>query len=157
MALISEILSIQDLVEELLSLLSRTVYPREQMESYVNRLGETFKWEGVPYVEIDDDYYIVTIYERGVPSLTRKLKQTEEVLYWLLEDMIFTAAHVNLLKKYGVDNVHTHLDYTSEVWQEIENNVRAAFENIGEPYLSWHLGGKRHELESYQPRKKGEQ
>ncbi|WP_434750704.1 Imm63 family immunity protein [Paenibacillus amylolyticus] len=149
----SNILSMQELVEQLLELLSRTAYPREQMESYVNRLGESFKWEGVPYVEIGDKHYIVTIYERGIPSLIKKLEQTEEMLYWLLEDMIFTAAHVTLLKKYGVDNVNTHLDYTSEVWQEIEDNVFNAFRAIGEPYLSWHQEGKRRELETVQPKK----
>lgn len=146
----------QILVEQLHELLSLTSYPKEQTESYVNRLLEAFKWEGVPYVEIKGEHYIVTIYERGVPSLTKKLKQKEEVLYWLLEDILFTAAHVNLLKKYGVDNVNTHLDYTNEVWREIEHNVRAAFDNIGDPYLSWHLNGKRRELERYQPKNEGE-
>lgn len=149
----SNLLSMQDLVQQLLELLSRTSYPMEQMESYVNRLGESFKWEGAPYVEIGDGHYVVTIYERCVPSLSKKLKNVEEVLYWLLEDMIFTAAHVSLLKKYGVDNVKTHLDYTSEVWQEIEDNVRTAFQRIGEPYLTWHLEDKRRELETLQPRK----
>ncbi|MGQ8873050.1 Imm63 family immunity protein [Paenibacillus sp. TSA_86.1] len=149
----SKIFSMQELAEQLLELLSRTAYPSEQMESYVNRLVESFKWEGAPYVEIGEKHYIVKIYERGVPSLIKKLERTEEVLYWLLEDMIFTAAHVTLLKKYGVDNVNTHLDYTNEVWQEIEDNVLKAFRAIGEPYLSWHQEGKRRELETVQPKK----
>ncbi|WP_366295372.1 Imm63 family immunity protein [Paenibacillus sp. AN1007] len=117
-------------------------------------MDESFKWEGVPYVEIGDEHYIVTIYERGVPSLIKKLNQIEEVLYWLLADIIFTAVHVELLNKYGVDNVHTHLDYSSEeVKQEMEENVKAAFQMIGDPYWTWHQKGKRQELESYQPKK----
>ncbi|CAI6055970.1 hypothetical protein PAECIP112173_01587 [Paenibacillus sp. JJ-100] len=145
----SKVLTMHELTERLLQLLSKTVYSKEQMESYVNRLGESFKWEGVPYVELGETCYIVTIYERGVPSLTKKLEQVEEVLYWLLEDMIFTTAHVTLLNKYGVDNLTTHLKYTNEVWRELEENVQAAFEMIGEPYLTWHQEGKRRELERY--------
>ena len=124
------------------------------MQHYVNRLDESFKWEGVPYVEIGKEHYIVTIYERGVPSLTKKLNQKEEVLYWLLEDMIFTTVHVEMLNKYGVDNMHTHLDYSSEeVKQEMNENIQTAFVMIGDPYLTWYQKGKRKELESYQPKK----
>lgn len=61
----------QELVKELLELLSRTSFSKEQMRHYVNRLDESFKWEGVPYVEIEEEHYIVTIYERGVPFLTK--------------------------------------------------------------------------------------
>ena len=148
-----DMLSMQEVMQRLLALLSRTSYSREQIQSYVNRLEETFKWEGVPYVDIGERNYVVTIYERGVPSLIKRLENVHEVLYWLLEDILFTASHVNLLQKYGVDNVNTHLDYTSEVWQEIEDDVRAAFQAIGDPYLTWHQNGKRRELETVQPRK----
>lgn len=47
----SNMLSKQQLAEILLQLLERTSFPREQMQNYVNRLFETFKWDGVPYVE----------------------------------------------------------------------------------------------------------
>lgn len=82
------------------------------------------------------------------------MKQTEEVIYWLLEDIIFTAAHVELLERHGVDNKQTHLNYTNEVTQELVQSVEKAFQQIGDPYLHWHQMGKRQELEKMEPRKK---
>ncbi|WJH28837.1 immunity 63 family protein [Paenibacillus sp. CC-CFT742] len=147
----SEVLTKQELAVKLLELLSQTDFDHEQSNTYVNRLFEPFKWEGVPYVEMENGTYIVTIYERGMPMLKKKLKQTEMVIYWLLEDIIFTTVHVEMLKKYDVDNINTHLKYTSEVIQEMDHNVTNAFQQLGEPYLHWHQTGKRHELESMQP------
>lgn len=146
----SNVLTKQELVVNLLELLSRTDFDREQSNTYVNRLLDPFKWEGVPYVETENGTYIVTIYERGMPMLKKKLKQTEMVIYWLLEDIIFTTVHVQMLKKYDVDNINTHLKYTSEVMQEMDRNITNAFQQLGEPYLHWHQTGKRQELESVQ-------
>lgn len=42
------------------------------MGKYVNRLFESFKWEGVPYVESEKDTYIVRIYERGMVMLEKE-------------------------------------------------------------------------------------
>ncbi|WP_418038189.1 Imm63 family immunity protein [Paenibacillus xylanilyticus] len=151
----SEVLTKQELAVKLLELLYQTDFDQEQSNTYVNRLFEPFKWEGVPYVEMENGTYIVTIYERGMPMLKKKLKQTEMVIYWLLEDIIFTTVHVEMLKKYDVDNINTHLKYTSEVIQEMDRNVTNAFQQLGEPYLHWHQTGKRHELESMQSRGKG--
>lgn len=148
----SDILTKQELAVKLLELLSQTDFNQEQSNTYVNRLLEPFKWEGVPYVETENGTYIVTIYERGMPMLKKKLKQTEMVIYWLLEDIIFTTVHVEMLKKYDADNINTHLKYTSEVIQEMDRNVTNAFQQLGEPYLNWHQTGKRHELESMQTR-----
>ncbi|WP_416295418.1 Imm63 family immunity protein [Paenibacillus illinoisensis] len=147
----SEVLTKQELAVKLLELLYQTDFDQEQSNTYVNRLFEPFKWEGVPYVEMENGTYIVTIYERGMPMLKKKLKQTEMVIYWLLEDIIFTTVHVEMLKKYDVDNINTHLKYTSEVIQEMDRNVTNAFQQLGEPYLHWHQTGKRHELESMLP------
>ena len=144
----SAVLTKQELTVKLLELLSRTDFAQGQSNKYVNRLLDPFKWEGVPYVEMEDGAYIVTIYERGMPMLKKKLKQTEMVIYWLLEDIIFTAVHVEMLRKYNVDNISIHLKYTNEVNQEMDQNVTNAFQQVGEPYLHWHQTGKRHELES---------
>lgn len=152
----SEVLTKQELAVKLLELLYQTDFDQEQSNTYVNRLFEPFKWEGVPYVEMENGTYIVTIYERGMPMLNKKLKQTEMVIYWLLEDIIFTTVHVEMLKKYDVDNINTHLKYTSEVIQEMDRNVTNAFQQLGEPYLHWHQTGKRHELESMRPRERDE-
>ncbi|MEK4436780.1 Imm63 family immunity protein [Paenibacillus sp. FSL K6-2862] len=152
----SDVLTKQELVVKLLELLSQTDFDQEQSNTYVNRLLDPFKWEGVPYVEMENGTYIVTIYERGMPMLEKKLKQTEMVIYWLLEDIIFTTVHVEMLKKYDVDNINTHLKYTSEVIQEMDRNVTNAFQQLGEPYVHWHQTGKRHELESMQPRGRDE-
>ncbi|WP_440109464.1 hypothetical protein [Paenibacillus sp. QZ-Y1] len=46
----SNIRSKRELAAILIKLLVQTSFRREQMENYVNRLFETFKWEGVPYV-----------------------------------------------------------------------------------------------------------
>ncbi|WP_405152914.1 Imm63 family immunity protein [Paenibacillus sp. FSL K6-0108] len=143
-----------EIAKKLLQLLERTSFSREQMGKYVNRLFESFKWEGVPYVESEKDTYIVRIYERGMVMLEKRMKQTEEVIYWLLEDIIFTAAHVELLERHGVDNKQTHLNYTNEVTQELVQSVEKAFQQIGDPYLHWHQMGKRQELEKMEPRKK---
>ncbi|UPK41765.1 Imm63 family immunity protein [Paenibacillus pabuli] len=143
-----------EIAKNLLQLLERTSFRREQMEKYVNRLFESFKWEGVPYVESEKDTYIVRIYERGMVMLEKRMKQTEEVIYWLLEDIIFTAAHVELLERHGVDNKQTHLNYTNAVMQELVQSVEKAFQQIGAPYLHWHQTGKRQELEKMEPRKK---
>ncbi|QOS79708.1 hypothetical protein JNUCC31_01765 [Paenibacillus sp. JNUCC31] len=143
----------QEIAEILIQLLEPTSFGRRQMENYVNRLFETFKWEGVPYVEIGSDAYIVRIYERGIVMLEKRLKQTDEVIYWLLEDIIFTAAHVELLERHGADNKRTHLNYTNEVNQELGRSVEEAFHQIGDPFLHWHQTGKRQELERPKPRK----
>jgi hypothetical protein len=141
-----------EIAKTLLQLLERTSFRREQMENYVNRLFEAFKWEGVPYVESENNAYVVRIYERGIVMLEKRLNQTDEVMYWLLEDIIFTAAHVELLERHGVDNKQIHLNYMGEVMQELERNVEKAFQQIGNPYLHWHKTGKRQELESLKPR-----
>jgi hypothetical protein len=46
----SDIRSKTEIAITLLQLLERTSFRREQMEKYVKRLFESFKWEGVPYV-----------------------------------------------------------------------------------------------------------
>ncbi|WP_342570416.1 Imm63 family immunity protein [Paenibacillus sp. FSL R5-0749] len=143
----SNMLKKQQLADILIQLLERTSFRREQMQNYVNRLYETFKWDGVPYVECGKDTYIVRIYERGLVSLEKRVKQPEEVIYWLLEDIIFTATHVGLLEKHGVDNKQTHLNYTDEVMKELNRGVQEAFQQIGDPYLHWYQTGKRQELE----------
>ncbi|WP_339309839.1 MULTISPECIES: Imm63 family immunity protein [Paenibacillus] len=143
----SNMLSKQQLADILLQLLERTSLRREQMQNYVNRLFETFKCDGVPYVENGEDAYIVRIYERGFVTLEKRVKQPDEVIYWMLEDIIFTATHVGLLERYGVDNKQTHLNYTNEVMNELNRGVQEAFQQIGDPYLHWYLKGKRQELE----------
>ena len=144
----SNMLSKQQLAGILLELLERTAFHREQMQNYVNRMFESFKSDGVPYVECGKDTYIVRIYERGLVSLEKRVKQPDEVIYWLLEDIIFTATHVGLLERHGVDNKQTHLNYTNEVMNELNRGVQEAFQQIGDPYLHWYLKGKRQELES---------
>ncbi|MGO4731412.1 Imm63 family immunity protein [Paenibacillus sp. 2KB_22] len=144
----SNMLSKQQLADILLQLLERTTFRREQMQNYVNRLFETFKWDGVPYVENGKDSYIVRIYERGLVSLEKRVKKSDEVIYWLLEDIIFTETHVGLLERHGVDNKHTHLNYTDEIMKELNRGVQEAFQQIGDPYLHWYQTGKRQELES---------
>ncbi|WP_340013418.1 Imm63 family immunity protein [Paenibacillus sp. FSL K6-1318] len=143
----SNMLSKQQLAEILLELLERTAFRREQMQNYVNRMFENFKSDGVPYVECGKDTYIVRIYERGLVSLEKRVKQPDEVIYWLLEDIIFTATHVGLLERYGVDNKQTHLNDTNEVMTELNRGAQEAFQQIGDPYLHWHQTGKRQELE----------
>ncbi|WP_426250986.1 Imm63 family immunity protein [Paenibacillus pabuli] len=150
--MMSDIQTKPELAKIILPLLERTSFSRKQMENGVNRLFDTFKWEGVPYVEPQSDAYVVRIYERGVVMLEKRLKQTDEVIYWLLEDIIFTAAHVELMERYGVDNKQTHLNYTSEVMQELNQSMKKAFDQIGDPYLHWHLTGKRQQLERLEPR-----
>ncbi|MBT2284041.1 hypothetical protein J7E78_10865 [Paenibacillus polymyxa] len=54
----SNMLSKEQLVDILLQLLERTSFPREQMQNYVNRLFETLKWDGVPYVASREDTYL---------------------------------------------------------------------------------------------------
>ncbi|WFR60642.1 Imm63 family immunity protein [Paenibacillus amylolyticus] len=143
----SNILSKQHLAEVLLQLLERTSFPREQMENYVNRLFETLKRDGVPYVESGKDTYTVRIYERGLVSLEKRMKQSDEVIYWLLEDIIFTAMHVELMERHGVDNIQTHLNYSNGVMDELNSGMQEAFQQIGDPHLHWHQTGKRQELE----------
>ena len=67
----SEVLTKRELAVKLLELLSQTDFDHEQSNTYVNRLFEPFKWEGVPYVEMENGTYIVTIYERGMPMLKK--------------------------------------------------------------------------------------
>ncbi|MCM3171644.1 MULTISPECIES: Imm63 family immunity protein [unclassified Paenibacillus] len=143
----SHLLNKQEIAAALTELLNRTSLPPEQVARSVNRLFEEFKWEGVPYVEVGKTAYMVTIYERGMPMLKKRLKQTDEVLYWLLADIIFTIAHVELMKRHGVDNVHTYLKYTEAIYAELNADVQKAFQQIGGVYLRWHESGKRQELE----------
>lgn len=134
----SHLLNKQEIADALTELLNRTSLPSNQLARNINRLFETFKWEGVPYVEVSKTAYTVTIYERGMPMLKKRLKQTDEVLYWLLADIIFTIAHVELMKRHGVDNVHTHLKYTEAIYAELNADVQEAFQQIGGVYLRWH-------------------
>ncbi|WP_145322156.1 Imm63 family immunity protein [Paenibacillus xylanexedens] len=149
----SNMLNKQQMAEILLELLERTAFHREQMENYVNRLFEPFKSDGVPYVETGKDTYIVRIYERGLVWLEKRIKQSDEVIYWLLEDIIFTATHVELMERHGVDNKQTHLNYSNEVMKDLNRGVQEAFQKIGDPYLYWHMTSKRQELEQIQSTK----
>ncbi|WKL02464.1 hypothetical protein Q0F98_00135 [Paenibacillus amylolyticus] len=70
----SNMLSKQQLADILLQLLERTSLRREQMQNYVNRLFETFKCDGVPYVENGGDAYIV----RNIRTWSRLIGETGE-------------------------------------------------------------------------------
>lgn len=53
------ILSKPDIAKTLFQLLEQTSFGRQQTENYINRLFESFKWEGVPYVESEDRKSVV--------------------------------------------------------------------------------------------------
>lgn len=129
-------------------MLGRTDFPSEQMEGYVNRRFSTFREDGAPCVEVSDQGYVVRIHERGSVVFERQLDDKDLVLYWLLEDILFTAAHVSLLQELGIDNVHRHLTYTPEIWEELNRRTLEAFRKIGQPHEHWHMNGKRKQLES---------
>ncbi|KAE8558691.1 immunity 63 family protein, partial [Paenibacillus polymyxa] len=101
-----------------------------------------------PHVKVGKQGYTLQMYERGVQMLNKLTKDVEDVMYWIIEDTIHIIAHLNLLRKYKVDNRNTHLKYTKEIMKELTTEINKAFYEIGGIYQEWHEANRRATLEN---------
>ncbi|MGG0813403.1 Imm63 family immunity protein [Paenibacillus alvei] len=118
---------------------------------YANMVTQPFQLDYygdlTPCVRIRENEYEIVIYERGVQMLSKKTKNVDDVIYWIVEEAIHTIAHVKLLHKYKADNVNTHLSYSKEIMNELRTMVDHAFQEMGGIYQEWHKAGRRKQLE----------
>ncbi|MGQ4681129.1 Imm63 family immunity protein [Paenibacillus polymyxa] len=139
----------QEIIEMTVKLLEQTSMYEEQYEQYVSRPFRTGFYDDLsPHVKVGKQGYTLQMYERGVQMLNKLTKDVEDVMYWIIEDMIHIIAHLNLLRKYKVDNRNTHLKYTKEIMKELTTEINKAFYEIGGIYQEWHEANRRATLEN---------
>ncbi|MEB4784113.1 immunity 63 family protein [Paenibacillus jamilae] len=135
----------QEIIEMTVKLLEQTSMYEEQYEQYVSRPFRTGFYDDLsPHVKVGKQGYTLQMYERGVQILNKLTKDVEDVMYWIIEDTIHIIAHLNLLRKYKVDNRNTHLKYTKEIMKELTT----AINKIGGIYQEWHEANRRATLEN---------
>lgn len=148
----SIMLTKQEMIDRILHLLHKTsIYDPEYKRMVTQPFEEDYIGDLNPVVRVEERNYEVAMYERGVQMLSKRTKDADEVIFWILEDTIHTIAHIKLLLKYKVDNVNTHLKYTKDEIQEMTDMINESFVQIGGKYEEWHKAGKRKELESPNP------
>ncbi|MGG3505048.1 immunity 63 family protein [Paenibacillus lautus] len=148
----SNMLTKQEMIDRILHLLHKTsMYDSEYERVATLPFEEGYIGDLSPVVRVGEQDYELAMYERGVQMLSKRTKDTDEVIFWILEDTIHTIAHIKLLQKYKVDNVNTHLKYTKDEIQEMTDMIHESFLQIGGQYEEWHKAGKRKELESPNP------
>ncbi|KKD52479.1 immunity 63 family protein [Paenibacillus sp. P2(2022)] len=139
----------QEIIEMTVKLLEQTSMYEEQYEQYVSRPFRTGFYDDLsPHVKVGKQGYTLQMYERGVQMLNKLTKDVEDVMYWIIEDTIHIIAHLNLLRKYKVDNRNTHLKYTKEIMKELTTEINKAFYEIGGIYQEWHEANRRATLEN---------
>ncbi|MGO4953485.1 hypothetical protein C5G87_06400 [Paenibacillus peoriae] len=144
-----KIYSEQELIDMTIKLLEQTSIYEEQYEQYVRRPFRTDFYDDLsPYVQVGKRGYTLQMYERGIQMLNKLTKEEEDVIYWIIEDTIHIIAHLNLLRKYKVDNINTHLKYTKEITKELTTAMNKAFYEIGGIYQEWHEANRRGALEN---------
>ncbi|KAF6569835.1 Imm63 family immunity protein [Paenibacillus sp. SEL3] len=144
-----KIYSEQELIDMTIKLLEQTSIYEEQYEQYVRRPFCTDFYDDLsPYVQVSKRGYTLQMYERGIQMLNKLTKEEEDVIYWIIEDTIHIIAHLNLLRKYKVDNINTHLKYTKEIMKELTTSMNKAFYEIGGIYQEWHEANRRATLEN---------
>ncbi|KAF6561226.1 immunity 63 family protein [Paenibacillus sp. EKM202P] len=139
----------QEIIDMTIKLLEQTSMYEEQYEQYVRRPFRTDFYDDLsPYVKVGKQGYTLQMYERGVQMLNKLTQDVEDVMYWIIEDTIHIIAHLNLLRKYKVDNQNTHLKYTKEIMKELTTAMNNAFYEIGGIYQVWHEANRRAMLEN---------
>lgn len=141
-----------EIIDQILHLIQKTsIYDPEYERVATLPFEEGYIGDLSPVVRVGEQDCELAMYERGVKMLSKRTKDTVEVVFWILEDTIHTIAHLKLLQKYKVDNVTTHLKYTKDEIQEMKDMINESFLQIGGQYEEWHKAGKRKELESSNP------
>ncbi|WP_456289942.1 immunity 63 family protein [Paenibacillus sp. AK002] len=141
-----------ELIDRILHLLHKTsIYDPEYERVATLPFEEGYIGDLSPVVRVGEQDCELAMYERGVQMLSKRTKDPDEVVFWILEDTIHTIAHLKLLEKYKVDNVTTHLKYTKDEIQEMKDMINESFLQFGGQYEQWHKAGKRNELESPDP------
>lgn len=136
-----------ELIQQILDLLRQTnIYQENYAEMVASAFSKTWYGDLEPHIEIEADRYRIQLYERGILSVDRATRQAEDVIYYVLEEIIFATVHIGMLHKYKVDNKERHLQYTPEIMAEISGTVNDAFHQIGGIYEEWHLAGRRSQL-----------
>ncbi|MGG1697732.1 Imm63 family immunity protein [Bacillus zhangzhouensis] len=139
-----------ELMKRIGTCLQKTSLPRDIYEPYIARPFQTtgFFDDLSPYIEIVQNGYILIQYERGVQVLHKRTTEADEVIYWILEDTIFLTVYLDMMKKYQVDNIHTHLPNDPSIHKQIVDRVNESFRAIGGLYEKWHHEGKRATIET---------
>ncbi|MDR0126626.1 MULTISPECIES: Imm63 family immunity protein [Bacillus] len=139
-----------ELMKRIGTCLQKTSLPRDIYEPYIARPFQTtgFFDDLSPYIEIVQNGYILIQYERGVQVLHKRTTEADEVIYWILEDTIFLTVYLDMMKKYQVDNIHTHLPNDPSIHKQIVDRVNESFHAIGGLYEKWHHEGKRATIET---------
>lgn len=145
----SMMLTKQEMIDRVLHLLHKTsIYDHGYERMVTQPFEEDYIGDLNPVVRVGERNYEVAMYERGVQMLSKRTKDADEVIFWILEDTVHTMAHLKLLQKYKVDNVTTHLKYTKDKVREMTDMINESFLQIGGKYEEWHKAGKRKELEN---------
>ena len=135
------------LIQQIIDLLQLTdIYQENHPEMVASAFSHTWRGDLEPHIEVEPERYRIQLYERGILSVDRPTLEAADVIYFVLEDIIYATVHIGLLRKYKVNNRDQHLQYTADVLAEISEGVDHAFHQIGGIYEQWHRAGRRHEL-----------
>ncbi|WP_411342730.1 Imm63 family immunity protein [Paenibacillus sp. WLX1005] len=138
----------EQLIQTIDELLQRTdTYRERQRQMAAAAFDPSWYGDLQPHIQVQHDGYLLELYERGVNMMSKKTTEADDVIYWILEDVIFSHSYVLLMETYNVDNITTHLRLTPEITAELDGMVNAAFDSIGGVYQQWHQQGRRSELE----------
>ncbi|MEW4370096.1 Imm63 family immunity protein [Paenibacillus kandeliae] len=142
------VLTAEQLIDKIDELLQRTdTYRERQREMAASAFDPSWYGDLQPHIQVNNDHYLLELYERGSNMMSKQTTQTDDVIYWILEDVIFSNAYILLMEKYKVDNITTHLKLTPDIMTELDGMVNAAFDRIGGVYQQWHQQGRRHQIE----------
>ncbi|MCY7617676.1 immunity 63 family protein [Bacillus pumilus] len=144
------ILQKDELIKRIDTCLQMTSLPRDIYEPYIARPFQTsgFFDDLSPYIQIDSSGYILIQYERGMKMLHKRTKVADEVIYWILEDIIFLTVYIDMMRKHQVDNIQTHLPNDPSIHQQIVERVNESFRAISGLCEQWHHEGKRASIET---------
>ncbi|ANF97282.1 Imm63 family immunity protein [Paenibacillus bovis] len=135
------------LIEQIIALLQQTdIYQDDHHRMVASAFSHTWRGDLEPHIKVEPETYRIQLYERGILSVDRPTTHAEDVIYYVLEEIIFATVHIGLLRKYEVNNRDRHLQYTDAVMAEINQGVNQAFHQIGGIYEEWHLAGRRSQL-----------
>ncbi len=140
----------QQLIDAIVAQLQRTELYKENLIQWVEAAFDD-SWHGdlEPQIAIDPDGYRLLLYERGIQIMNQKIDPTREhdVIYWILDSCIQTAAYLQLLHIHGVEQGKGHLQLTDAVQAEWSALIQRAFAATDDVYGEMYRSGRRGELE----------
>ncbi|WPP43278.1 Imm63 family immunity protein [Paenibacillus hunanensis] len=140
----------QQLIDAIVTQFQKTELYRDDRIQWVEAAFDD-SWHGdlEPQIAIDPDGYRLLLYERGVQIMNKKISPEREhdIIYWILDSCIQTAAYLELLDRHGIEPGKGRLQMTATVQADWSTLIRHAFAATDDIYEEMYRSGKRGELE----------